>query len=62
MVVDGLWAAGETASVSVHGANRLGGNHVLELLVFGRIIAESINCLTRPGERFEDLPGVSGEV
>jgi len=35
-VVDGLYAAGECASVSVHGANRLGGNSLLDLVVFGR--------------------------
>jgi succinate dehydrogenase / fumarate reductase flavoprotein subunit len=35
-VIDGLYAAGETACVSVHGANRLGGNALPELFVFGR--------------------------
>jgi succinate dehydrogenase / fumarate reductase flavoprotein subunit len=35
-VVDGLYAAGEAACVSVHGANRLGGNSLLDLVVFGR--------------------------
>ncbi|MDZ7689010.1 MAG: FAD-binding protein [Halobacteriales archaeon] len=35
--LDGLYAVGETACVSVHGANRLGGNALLELVVFGRI-------------------------
>lgn len=59
LVVDGLWAAGETACASVHGANRLGANGILEPLVFGRAIADSINCLTRPGEKFEDIPAVS---
>ncbi len=34
--VDGLYAAGEVACVSVHGANRLGGNSLLDLVVFGR--------------------------
>ncbi|MFD3401179.1 L-aspartate oxidase [Kribbella sp. NPDC058693] len=37
--VDGLWAIGEAAS-GLHGANRLGGNSLIELLVFGRIVAE----------------------
>jgi succinate dehydrogenase / fumarate reductase, flavoprotein subunit len=36
MIVDGLYAAGECACVSVHGANRLGGNSLLDLIVFGR--------------------------
>ena len=35
-VVDGLYAAGECACVSVHGANRLGTNSLLDLVVFGR--------------------------
>ncbi len=35
-VVPGLWAAGEVACVSVHGANRLGGNSLMETIVFGR--------------------------
>ncbi|MBI3990616.1 MAG: FAD-binding protein [Candidatus Omnitrophica bacterium] len=39
--VSGLYAAGECACVSVHGANRLGGNSLLETVVFGRIAGES---------------------
>ncbi|MBC6428379.1 MAG: succinate dehydrogenase flavoprotein subunit [Cellvibrionales bacterium] len=35
-IVDGLYACGEIACVSVHGANRLGGNSLLDLVVFGR--------------------------
>ncbi|HIN91064.1 MAG TPA: FAD-binding protein, partial [Porticoccaceae bacterium] len=35
-IVNGLYAVGETACVSVHGANRLGGNSLLDLVVFGR--------------------------
>ncbi len=35
-IVDGLFAVGEVTSVSVHGANRLGGNSLLDLVVFGR--------------------------
>jgi len=38
--LDGLYAVGETACVSVHGANRLGGNALLELVVFGKIAGE----------------------
>jgi succinate dehydrogenase / fumarate reductase flavoprotein subunit len=37
-----LYAAGECACVSVHGANRLGGNSLLETVVFGRLVADSI--------------------
>ncbi len=40
--VPGLYAAGECACVSVHGANRLGGNSLLDILVFGRAAANSI--------------------
>lgn len=38
----GLYAAGECACISVHGANRLGGNSLLETVVFGRLVAEKI--------------------
>lgn len=40
--VSGLYAAGECACVSVHGANRLGGNSLLDILVFGRAAANHI--------------------
>lgn len=60
-IIDGLWAAGETACVSIHGANRLGANSLLELVVFGKAIADQIDCLTRPGERHEDLSTLIGE-
>lgn len=39
-IVDGLYAVGECACVSVHGANRLGGNSLLDLVVFGRAAGE----------------------
>ena len=41
-VIPGLYAAGECACVSVHGANRLGGNSLLDILVFGRASANHI--------------------
>lgn len=41
-VVPGLYAAGECACVSVHGANRLGGNSLLDILVFGRAAGQDI--------------------
>ncbi|HJX56078.1 MAG TPA: FAD-dependent oxidoreductase [Methanoregula sp.] len=40
--IPGLYAAGECACISVHGANRLGGNSLLETVVFGRLVAASI--------------------
>ncbi len=48
--VQGLYAAGECACISVHGANRLGGNSLLETVVFGRLVAASIirNLPTEP--------------
>jgi len=42
-VVPGLYAAGECACVSVHGANRLGGNSLLDILVFGRAAGTDIH-------------------
>ena len=41
VVVPGLFAVGEIACVSVHGANRLGGNSLLDLVVFGRSVGLS---------------------
>jgi len=41
-VVAGLYAAGECACASVHGANRLGGNSLLDILVFGRLAGKDI--------------------
>ena len=41
-ILPGLYAAGECACISVHGANRLGGNSLLETVVFGRLVADSI--------------------
>ncbi len=41
-IVAGLYAAGECACVSVHGANRLGGNSLLDILVFGRAAGKAI--------------------
>ncbi|PYF84319.1 MULTISPECIES: succinate dehydrogenase flavoprotein subunit [Marinomonas] len=38
VIIDGLYACGEAACVSVHGANRLGGNSLLDLVVFGRAV------------------------
>jgi succinate dehydrogenase / fumarate reductase flavoprotein subunit len=55
-VVPGLFAAGEAACVSVHGANRLGSNSLLDLVIFGRAVAERISEVVKPGERHTDLP------
>ena len=47
--IDGLYAAGEAACVSVHGANRLGGNSLLDLIVFGRAAGLHIEQTVRQG-------------
>lgn len=48
-VIDGLYACGEVACVSVHGANRLGGNSLLDLVVFGRASGLYIETALREG-------------
>jgi len=52
-VVDGLYACGEVACVSVHGANRLGGNSLLDLVVFGRAAGIQIEKSMREGYQSE---------
>jgi succinate dehydrogenase (ubiquinone) flavoprotein subunit len=49
-VVPGLYAAGEAACVSVHGANRLGANSLLDIVVFGRACANHIKENLEPGK------------
>ncbi len=48
-IIEGLFAVGEVASVSVHGANRLGGNSLLDLVVFGRAAGKHIESMLRQG-------------
>ena len=55
-VVPGLMAIGEAACVSVHGANRLGSNSLLDLVVFGRAAAHRCGELIRPGKPHKVLP------
>jgi len=50
-VIDGFFAAGECACVSVHGANRLGGNSLLETIVFGKIAGKSAARYVKDVER-----------
>ena len=49
VVVEGLYSCGEAACVSVHGANRLGGNSLLDLVVFGRAAGLAIEKSLRDG-------------
>jgi len=60
--VPGLMAIGEAACVSVHGANRLGSNSLLDLVVFGRAAANRCAELIRPGETQRPLPKGAGEA
>ncbi len=60
-VVPGLMAVGEAACVSVHGANRLGSNSLLDLVVFGRAAANTCREDLTPGARHKPLAGDAGE-
>jgi succinate dehydrogenase / fumarate reductase flavoprotein subunit len=55
-VVPGLMAIGECACVSVHGANRLGSNSLLDIVVFGRAAADRCAELIKPGGKHKSLP------
>ncbi|WP_198245820.1 succinate dehydrogenase flavoprotein subunit [methane-oxidizing endosymbiont of Gigantopelta aegis] len=55
-VVPGLMAIGETACVSVHGANRLGSNSLLDIIVFGRSAAIHCAEIIKPGQAHKPLP------
>jgi len=59
-VVAGLMAVGEAACVSVHGANRLGSNSLLDLVVFGRAAANFCAATMKPGASHAPLPADAG--
>ena len=59
-VVPGLFAAGEAACASVHGANRLGANSLLDIVVFGRACALRIADIAKPGDKIPDLKPNAG--
>merc|ERR1712070_1191944 len=59
-IVPGLLAAGEAGSASVHGANRLGANSLLDLVVFGRQSADTTAELVKPNSPPIDLPANAG--
>jgi succinate dehydrogenase / fumarate reductase flavoprotein subunit len=61
-VVPGLMAVGEAACVSVHGANRLGSNSLLDLVVFGREAARHCARTVEAGARQPPLPSGGGEA
>ncbi|MEZ5447656.1 MAG: succinate dehydrogenase flavoprotein subunit [Thiolinea sp.] len=60
-VVPGLMAIGECACVSVHGANRLGSNSLLDIVVFGRAAANRCAETIKPGANQPDLPAAGVE-
>jgi succinate dehydrogenase / fumarate reductase flavoprotein subunit len=61
-VVPGLFAVGEAACVSVHGANRLGSNSLIDLVVFGRATGLRIKDIQKPGQAHAPLPKGSEEL
>ena len=61
-IVPGLMAVGEAACVSVHGANRLGSNSLLDLVVFGRAAALRAAETVTPGASHKKLPANAGEI
>jgi len=60
-VVPGLMSLGEAACVSVHGANRLGSNSLIDLVVFGRAAALRCAEILHPGDSHPDLPKDSAD-
>jgi succinate dehydrogenase (ubiquinone) flavoprotein subunit len=61
VIVPGLLAAGESAVASVHGANRLGANSLLDLVIFGRAAAMTTKSHYKPGQSQPELPKNAGE-
>ncbi len=61
VVVPGLMAIGEAACVSVHGANRLGSNSLIDLVVFGRAAGLRAAEVVKPGAKQEPLPEDSAD-
>lgn len=59
-VVPGLFACGEAACVSVHGANRLGANSLLDLIVFGRAVSHTIRDRFSPGTVHKEIAADAG--
>ena len=55
-----MYAAGEAACVSVHGANRLGANSLLDIVVFGRACAHHIKETLTPGKPHKVIPDEAG--
>jgi len=60
-VVPGLMAVGEAGCVSVHGANRLGSNSLIDLVVFGRAAAQRCGALIKPDQKLPPLGKDAGQ-
>lgn len=61
-VIEGLYAVGECASVSVHGANRLGSNSLLDLVVFGRAAGIHAEQSLKEGMKVKDTSAENVEA
>ncbi|XP_045477483.1 succinate dehydrogenase [ubiquinone] flavoprotein subunit, mitochondrial isoform X2 [Harmonia axyridis] len=61
VIIPGLYAAGEVASNSVHGANRLGANSLLDIVVFGRACALTIGETNKPGDKVPEFSSNAGQ-
>lgn len=61
-IVSGLMAIGEAACVSVHGANRLGSNSLIDLVVFGRAAGLRCQETIKPGEKQPELEAKAGQL
>jgi succinate dehydrogenase / fumarate reductase flavoprotein subunit len=60
--INGLYAVGECSCVSVHGANRLGTNSLLDLLVFGKAAGDHIIANVKPGSVHKALPAKAADA
>merc|ERR1711939_733512 len=60
-IIPGLLASGEAGCASVHGANRLGANSLLDLVVFGRQAADTTAELVKPNSPPVTMPANAGE-
>ena len=61
-IIKGLLAAGEAGCASVHGANRLGANSLLDLVIFGRRAAQTTKEMYKPGQAQPELSKNAGEA
>ena len=61
-IISGLFAVGEAACVSVHGANRLGSNSLIDLVVFGRATGLRLKEIIKPGSAHKALPQDSADL